>query len=162
MTPKSKIFVFLKTASVAVFTCVALVIMISTHTERAISATTKVSSGNEWETALITQLNAERQNRNLPAYTEGGQKLKEAANVRAKEAEVLWSHTRPNGEPWWTVNDSAYGECLAKGYPSPADVITAWMESKSHRDVILDTTLTSIAVSIHTSNGVVYVAAEFN
>ncbi|MCD7738462.1 MAG: CAP domain-containing protein [Lachnospiraceae bacterium] len=60
--------------------------------------------------------------------------MKEAARIRAAEATLSWSHTRPNGEPWYTVSSLVKGENLAKGYNSAEDVFTAWMESEGHRE----------------------------
>lgn len=56
--------------------------------------------------------------------------LEQAANVRAQEASTSFSHTRPDGSAWYTVNDALmYGENLAEGYNSADEVVDAWMAS---------------------------------
>ncbi|MCD8325859.1 MAG: CAP domain-containing protein [Lachnospiraceae bacterium] len=60
--------------------------------------------------------------------------MKEAAQIRAAEATLSWSHTRPDGEAWYTVSSLVKGENLAKGYNSAEDVFNAWMESDGHRE----------------------------
>ncbi|MCD7806825.1 MAG: CAP domain-containing protein [Lachnospiraceae bacterium] len=60
--------------------------------------------------------------------------MKEAAQIRAAEATLSWSHTRPNGQAWYTVSPLVKGENLAKGYNSAEDVFEAWMESDGHRE----------------------------
>lgn len=89
--------------------------------------------------------------------------LKEAAEIRAKEASVCWSHTRPNGEEWWTVNeDIVYAENLAAIYMTGEDVISAWMASPTHKDNLLDKELVSCAISIFIDEtGRWYWAQEF-
>ena len=63
--------------------------------------------------------------------------LVEAANVRAHEITSLQSHTRPNGEPWYTINSLVRGENIAAGYPTVQEVFDAWMSSDEHRANIL-------------------------
>ncbi len=85
------------------------------------------------------------------------------ANVRASEASVKWSHTRPNGTQWWTVDsNSMYGENLAKGYTTADAAVAAWMNSPSHKANILDSGFRTMGISTYTdANGTVYIAQEF-
>ena len=56
--------------------------------------------------------------------------LSEAAMVRAKECETSFSHKRPNGQDWYTVNSQImYGENLAHNYTNANSVVDAWMAS---------------------------------
>jgi uncharacterized protein YkwD len=65
-------------------------------------------------------------------------KLYEYAKVRAKEASIKWSHTRPDGTSWKTMNPKVFqGENLAKGYDSAQDAVNAWMGSQGHKENIL-------------------------
>lgn len=64
--------------------------------------------------------------------------LTPAANLRAKEAATLWSHTRPDGTPYWHVDGRIWGENLAKHYGTAKDVINAWMNSPLHKKNILN------------------------
>lgn len=73
--------------------------------------------------------------------------MREAAEIRAAEATLNWSHTRPNGENWYTVSDLVKGENLAKGYDSAEEVFAAWMASPGHRENIEWDQATTIYVS---------------
>ena len=84
-----------------------------------------------------------------------------AACLRAQEASVLWSHTRPDG----TLFDSAIttqwiwrGENLAwqKG-ASDADIVPWWMDSPAHHEVMMYAGFTNGAVGTYTcSDGRVF------
>ena len=89
--------------------------------------------------------------------------LTDDAKIRANEASVKWSHTRPNGSAWWTVDDDyMYGENLAKGYSSADAVVTAWMNSPSHKANLLDAGFKTMGISTYTdAQGTVYIAQEF-
>ena len=64
--------------------------------------------------------------------------LAEAASIRAREASVCWSHTRPDGSAWYTAGaGTACGENLAKGFRTAAEACAAWMSSPSHAANIL-------------------------
>ena len=60
------------------------------------------------------------------------------AAVRAQEIVVSFSHTRPDGSEWWTVDpDRMYGENLASGQSTAQEVFNSWMASPGHRANIL-------------------------
>lgn len=84
--------------------------------------------------------------------------LANCAEIRAQEAGEKWSHTRPNGNPWYTVDDKSYGENLAKGFADDTEMLTAWLQSPTHRENILNPGFKSIYVS---DNGNGFVACEF-
>lgn len=86
--------------------------------------------------------------------------LMAAATIRAKEQAQSFSHTRPNGSEFWTVDSSVcYGECLSKGY-NENEVTDAWMNSPSHKAIIMDNGYKTMGVGIHEENGVCYIALE--
>lgn len=88
--------------------------------------------------------------------------LEQASDVRAVEAAQVWSHSRPDGSDYWTVNSKiVYGENLAKGYNTVNDAVTAWMNSVSHRDNILFPDYRTAAIAIHIQDGQWYWANEF-
>lgn len=89
--------------------------------------------------------------------------LEYVANVRAKELPQSFSHTRPNGKPWYTVNSKIQGgENLAYGFETAEDVVNAWMNSESHRDNILYADFREIAIAIYVVDGTYYWAQEMN
>ncbi len=88
--------------------------------------------------------------------------LESAAMVRAQEIVGTWSHTRPNGSDWWTVNSSImYGENLAKGYSSASDCVTAWMASPTHKANVLFADFKTCGIAIYEQGGSWYWAEEF-
>ena len=115
----------------------------------------------EWQETLLGLINQERANNGLAPLTVD-QELVRAATVRAQEASVSWSHTRPDGTPFWTVSDWTNAEDLAKGFQSPRALLDGWLASPTHKDIIFDGSLSLIGLYAYTNeNGVVYVAAEF-
>ena len=89
--------------------------------------------------------------------------LESTSDVRARECEQSFSHTRPDGNPWYTVNSEIMaGENLAYGYETAGDVLRGWMESPTHRENILYPTFTKISISVYVADdGCFYWAQEF-
>lgn len=79
-------------------------------------------------------------------------KLTEVAQLRAKEIETNYSHTRPDGTKCFTaledagIRSTTAGENIAKGYSTPERVVDAWMNSPGHRANILNPSYTMIGV----------------
>lgn len=81
--------------------------------------------------------------------------LTERAMLRAREITRVFSHTRPNGESYYSVlggsrfASSASGENIAYGtawFFTPSMVVTSWMNSEGHRANILRSGYQSIGV----------------
>lgn len=88
--------------------------------------------------------------------------LEACAQVRAAEAASLFSHTRPNGSDWYTVNsDLMWGENLAKGYKNATNLVTGWMNSPTHAANILDGEFVTCSIAVYEVNGKLYFAQEF-
>ena len=88
--------------------------------------------------------------------------LESVANVRAKELPKSFSHTRPNGKPWYTVNSKIQGgENLAYGFATATDVVDAWMNSPSHKDNILYGEFKTMAISVYEINDCYYWVQAF-
>ena len=86
---------------------------------------------------LFNLVNNERQNQGLPPLTWNSALASDAA-VRAQEIAVVFSHTRPDGSEWWTVDpDRMYGENLASGQSTAQEAFNSWMASPGHRANIL-------------------------
>ena len=112
--------------------------------------------------AAFDIVNAKRQEAGLGALT-WNSGLEQASAVRAVEASQSFSHTRPDGSDWWTVNSNLmYGENLAKGYASAQAAVDAWLASPTHKANIMDVEFVSGAIAIHVNgNGQWYWAQEF-
>ncbi len=65
-----------------------------------------------------------------------------------------WAHTAPDGtEPWKFFLDFGYryrfaGENLARDFSNPADVVSAWMASPTHKENILSDKYQEIGVAV--------------
>lgn len=89
--------------------------------------------------------------------------LEATSNVRAMECASSFSHTRPNGQAWYTVNSQIMGgENLAFGYSDPNSATEAWVASPTHFDNIIYPEFTSLAISIYVDpSGTWYWAQEY-
>lgn len=75
-----------------------------------------------------------------------------AANVRAKEIQQSFSHTRPNGSSFSSalkeqgISFIGSGENIAYGQKTPEQVMEGWMNSEGHRANILNGKYKNIGV----------------
>ena len=107
-------------------------------------------------------VNEERERAGLGALV-WDSNLESTSDVRARECEQSFSHTRPDGNPWYTVNSEIMaGENLAYGYETAGEVLRGWMDSPTHRENILYPTFTKIAISVYVADdGTYYWSQEF-
>lgn len=85
-----------------------------------------------------------------------------AAQTRAEECADKFSHTRPDGRDWYTVNQTiCFGENLAYGYDDAEDVVEAWLNSPAHRDLLLDDEFVTCGIGSYEEDNVTYIACEF-
>jgi uncharacterized protein YkwD len=106
----------------------------------------------------LTIFTAINLNRDTPL--EYSEKLSDLANIRAQEASELFSHKRPDGRLWHSVlaDNEVYcyaGECLAYVY-APEDVVNAWMDSESHKNVIINSDFNYIGIGYCEKDGIPY------
>ena len=127
------------------FTCNAageVIITFSADNTRPIEISIQVHDLAVFADEVFRLTNIERVNANLPELTRYAP-LNQTALLRARETVTLWSHTRPDGRPFYTaftdtnVEYLAAGENLAAGQKNPAEVVRSWMESTGHRENIL-------------------------
>lgn len=112
-------------------------------------------------TDALTLVNAKRAENGLSALT-WSNGLESCAMVRAQEAASKFSHTRPNGRDWYTVNSELmWGENLAKGYDSAQSVVDAWMASPTHAANILAGDFATCSIAVYETDGKLYFAQEF-
>lgn len=115
----------------------------------------------EYIDKVIELTNAERKKAGLPALSKRTD-VNKAAQTRAKETTVNFSHTRPNGERYFTIMDdyninyTRLGENIAMGYSSPQAVVDAWMASEGHKKNILNSEFKGIGVGYYVKDGVAY------
>lgn len=109
--------------------------------------------------SLINEIRAEAGLNDL----EWDQNLETVSHVRAKESSEKFSHTRPDGKQWYTVNSKIQGgENLAFGFNDAEDAVDAWMESPTHKDNILYDEFTKSAIAIYQDDdGTCYWTQQF-
>ena len=107
---------------------------------------------------IINLINIERMKAGVETLIERID-LTPASNLRAQEASVLWSHTRPNGKQYFSVNDAIYGENLSRGYKTASEIVRAWMNSDTHKAVMLDPRYKGASIGIY-NNKKLYVSLE--
>lgn len=128
----------------------------------ALAGKSSSSAGAAMAQSAYAALNAYRQQKGLGGLVWNGQLAKDAM-VRAQECVTSFSHTRPNGTQWWTV-DSAnmYGENLAYNYNDANSVTAAWVASPTHLANMVSGEYTMVGISAYqAANGVWYWAEEF-
>ena len=103
---------------------------------------------------ILELLNIEREKESLSLLSGEYAGLNDAARARANELTSLFSHTRPNGLQCFdalnehNVSYRAAGENIAKGQPSPEDVVRSWMDSKGHRANILNGNYSNVGIEV--------------
>lgn len=101
-----------------------------------------------WE--VLDIVNQERAANGLQSLTMD-KGFMEAAQVRAVELTILFSHTRPDGSSCFTAmpseNQTARGENIAAGQRSAESVMNAWMNSEGHRANILNGSYNTIGIA---------------
>ncbi len=81
--------------------------------------------------------------------------LSEAARQKASTMFTFgcWSHTCNNISPWWFFKNVGYdylyaGENLAKDFGDPNSIVTAWINSPTHRDNLLNAKYKDIGIAV--------------
>ncbi len=91
-------------------------------------------------------------------------KLNDAAQIRAEECVVSFSHNRPDGSSCFTALDECgitseghwRGENIAAVYGSPAKVVEAWKNSEGHRANMLSANYTNIGIGVYYNSDTEY------
>lgn len=105
--------------------------------------------------AVITQTNSMRTGQGIGtlAYSDT---LSQAAAAKARDmfANNYWAHTSPTGrEPWDFIRGAGYtyrvaGENLARDFDSTQPMVSAWMNSPTHRANILNPRYQEIGIAV--------------
>lgn len=104
---------------------------------------------------LVELTNQTRTSQGLSPLTLNN-KLVEAARQKANEMFALnyWSHYSPAGKsPWWFFQNVNYsyryaGENLARDFDQSSNVVSAWMNSPTHRENILNGNYQEIGIAV--------------
>lgn len=104
---------------------------------------------------VLAQTNREREKAGLSDLTYNG-KLSQSASSKGTNmfAENYWAHNSPSGRsPWSFFKDAGYtyqvaGENLAKDFYDTESLVSAWMNSPTHRANILDSRYKEIGIGV--------------
>lgn len=104
---------------------------------------------------IVDKTNKEREKMGLSKLT-FNTTLSQAAEAKAFNMfeENYWSHFSPSGkDPWGFINARGYkfsyaGENLARNFTSSDEVVTAWMNSPTHKENIVNSKYQDIGVAV--------------
>ena len=104
---------------------------------------------------IVSLTNGRRAENGLPPLSANGQ-LAQAATQKASDmfGSNYWAHNSPSGKtPWSFIVAAGYryvfaGENLARDFNDATSVVSAWMNSPSHRSNILDKNFKEIGVAV--------------
>lgn len=105
--------------------------------------------------SIINLTNQQRKAANLNELKLNPQ-LSEAAYAKAMDmfSKNYWAHNAPDGtEPWYFIQKSNYnylhaGENLARDFNSAENIVSAWMNSPSHKANILSNKYKDIGIAV--------------
>ena len=87
------------------------------------------------------------------------------ADARAKEVSSVFSHTRPNEEPFWlkllSDDEPVMAEVFARNGNSAEEVMAAFTASAPHRDILLNSSYHSVGLAVYKRDNVWYWVAAF-
>ncbi|MEV6651985.1 sigma-70 family RNA polymerase sigma factor [Streptomyces sp. NPDC051219] len=132
----------------------------ATTAERAVSPEDKGGSKPGTVQKVIALINKERAKKGC-GPVRSNKRLKKAALRHSKDmaARDFFDHTNPDGvDPGERITAagyewSTYGENIARGQRSPAQVMDAWMDSPGHRANILNCSFEEVGIGIHRGSG---------
>ena len=132
----------------------------------AVCMVTVITQNEAYIEEVIKLTNEERTKKGLGKLTVNS-RLATAAQKRAAETAQKLSHIRPNGQSCFTVlkeyniKYTVAGENIAYNYYTAAEAMEGWMDSKGHRDNILNAKFKNIGVGLYEKDGVKYCVQLF-
>lgn len=139
----------------------------STIEGQAIQLSAEEKEIADFKSEVIRLVNIERAKVKVNPLS-SNEKLTEASDLRARECNQKFNHTRPDNTKWTTVYEKfslvykAAGENLAYGFKTPEAVVKAWMGSSGHKANILDPDFTNIGIGFYKNeNGRIYCSQLF-
>lgn len=115
-----------------------------------------LSSSIDLSTEKLVQMTNQQREKNQLAPLQLNESLSKAAGMKAEYmlANNFWAHNGPDGTtPWHFFKQVGYpytyaGENLARGFTDSSDVMTAWMNSPTHRENILSPNYEEVGFAI--------------
>jgi uncharacterized protein YkwD len=152
------------------FLCLAVPIAVLAVLTLAHAGDTPAVKPNEVENRLLDMINQERKKKEVPPLQFSPALAKLARAHSANMAKQMKDdHTLDGKTPFDRMRDAGYqfkrgGENIAKGDPAVSlnDLVRAWMESKGHRENILNPEYSETGVGVAKGNdGKVYYTQVF-
>ncbi len=166
-TISSVIIILLAIVLCAAISPYALAVDESTANNATINSSTVLSPDMEYRAEVLRLVNIERANAGVTGLIEM-KALQPLADIRAKESATSFSHTRTNGTRFcsifadYSITYSYAGENLGFGFSTPERLVTAWMNSESHRSNILNANFKYVSVGYYkNANGKIYCSLLF-
>ena len=143
---------FVALACMFVFTCAAAITLLAWPTQ--------ASPQLDLSAEAFALTNAYRASQGRPALLPGNANLQAAANMRAQELSVQYSHMRPppNNPVWITVlpqngitdwlDNPGPNENIWRGFATPQQAVDTWAGSSGHRATMLGN-FTHLSVGVH-------------
>ena len=142
--------------------CSAVTVFAESGNPEGVSAQAANDPDRQKKEKIVSLVNQERAKAGLKEVTID-ETMMTGANIRAKEIQSLFSHTRPDGRDCFSVftdlgiSSNYRGEnVLYASICSPETVMSGWMSSEGHKGVILDARFTRIGVGYFESSGIGY------
>ena len=140
------------------YSCVSVIVLVCllvTQSATAAGVTERTTPGALLAAKIVTVTNSERSERGMSVVVVHPQ-LQSAAEAKATEMarRGVFQHTLPNGMTAWDfMREAGYqheraGENLAVHFVNEHDVVEAWLNSPSHRDILLDADYEHIGIGI--------------
>lgn len=123
---------------------------------------TQVFAAPTIEETILSQINEVRAKQGLSALTLS-KGMTRSASIRAEESSYFFSHQRPDGSDWYTVDGKSLGENLYKGdkdYNPSEWVVSSWVASPSHYEVLTLDYVSQAGIGVYIENGTYYVTLE--
>jgi uncharacterized YkwD family protein len=122
-----------------------------------------------YEEEVLKLTNQERQKAGLSPCAGNDSSLNRSAKAKSEDmaAHNYFSHESPTyGDPFammrnFGVQYQSAGENIAKGQPTPQEVVTGWMNSPEHRANIMNGSYTHLGVGYVVKNGEPYWTQQF-
>lgn len=125
-----------------------------TGTTGSLQKLTDAGIYEDWAMACFELINQERKKKGI-AELEYDEEIQEACNIRAREIEESYSHTRPDGTSCFTVleevgiRNGSMGENIYASPVTPEAAVKGWMNSKGHKANILNKSFKKSAIGFY-------------
>ena len=138
----------------------SIALLLSQLTFGAIQYTPLTANPDQLKNEIFTKINEQRKKSSKSMFVEN-KLLSDAANKKLEDMfqKNYWDHTSPEGQKAWVfIDETGYsytlaGENLARGFITADGMVSAWMQSPTHKKNILDKEFAETGIAV--GNGVI-------